>query len=132
MATWAQLAVDNFAAAGELYRSARYRSSVSRAYFASFAAVSEALVARGLTFADGREAPSHAALRGMVEDNLGSIAVRRRQRLKSLLNVCYEQRLQADYRPRKTIDRVQARNAVINASQILGLIGIEHEHENDQ
>lgn len=128
MDSWARLAADSLDAAGELYRAGRFRSSVSRSYFAGFSAVTHNLVMRGANFAPGREAPSHTSLREMVEANLGGLSRSRRHRLRSMLNESYAWRIDADYRPAVTVDRMLARNAMINASQVLGMLGIEHGH----
>jgi len=130
MARWSRIAIDNLAAAGLLLRDQHPRSSVSRAYFAAFAAVAAALEARGVTFAAGRAAPSHAALRKTAEQNLGHVTPRRRNRLVAQLNQLYQWRLAADYQPGSTVGHTEARAAVNAAANVLGIIGIQNGHSN--
>ena len=106
------------------------RSSVSRSYYSAYAAVAQVLADKGLIFADDREGPSYQHLREMVESNVGKIKGAKRIRaaekkiLKAALNLLYENRLDADYRPSRTVEHDAARNSLAAASRVTGMFGI--------
>lgn len=130
MATWADMSRESFRAARLAMAHACFRSSVSRSYHAAYAAVAQALVDRGLAFAGDREGPAHHDLRDMVEANIGSLRGARRMRaaekkqVKAALNLLYENRLDADYRPSRTVEEEAARNSLAAASQVTGKFGL--------
>lgn len=130
MATWAEMSRESFRAARVAMGSACYRSSVSRSYYSAYAAVTQVLVENGLIFANDREGPSHQSLRSLVEKNIGKLRGAKRIRamekkiLKSALNLLYENRLDADYRPSRIVEQDAARNSLIAASRVTGMFGI--------
>lgn len=124
MTTWSEISRDNLAAAGELMRAGRHRSSVSRAYYAAFAAVAQALAKRGFEFAQDRKAPSHTKLRQMVRQNI-RLSRKPQRELLAVLNELYKQRISADYRPDHYISCDEARTSVITATRVLTIIGIK-------
>ena len=107
-----------------------YRSSVSRSYYSAYGAVSQALVDRRLTFAGDQAGPAHRDLRVMVENNIGQLRGGRRIRgfekkqLKAAINLLYETRLDADYRPTQSVEERQARDSLIAASRVTSMLGV--------
>jgi len=110
MATWRDLANDDYGAAGELFRKKRWRSCVSRAYYAAYAAVTDALVRGNITMPAARANPTHAALPNMIENNLTRVASR--WKLSSIVRKLYRLRIMADYDPRRDVERSEARIAM--------------------
>jgi len=117
---WSAIAADNLAAAGELMRNDRCRSSVNRAYFAVYAAVTDRLVTTGVRFTGDREGPPHGdRLRNLVKHNLSDLSTAAKRDIRKLINVLYELRLSADYRPSVSIDHRTAREAVAQAQVVM-------------
>ena len=94
MATWRDIATENENAAKQLHRGL-YRSAVSRAYYAAYAAVVGRLVASG---AVSDHNPSHKDLPVMVEGNVPGLSDWQRRDLKAITRRMYDARLGADYR----------------------------------
>lgn len=69
MATWRDIAQDNFRAAVSLYDGGHYRSATSRFYYAAFSLITGELIQRNARgdFTGGRGTPGHAQLPGLVE-----------------------------------------------------------------
>jgi len=111
MATWREIATESFGSAGLLLQDQRWRSTVSRAYYAVYGRVAEALTDCGMTMPKGREGPSHGGLPEMIVDHLKDLKDGR-WRLSSLVGTLYRLRLNADYYPSLLVDDSQARSAV--------------------
>src|SRR5436190_24364733 len=103
MATWLDISLENEEAAKELARLKRFRSSVSRAYYSVYAAVTGRLVATGALPANDAENPSHKALPELIESNLPKLRTWQRRDLKSSTRRLYQLRLDADYRSRANV-----------------------------
>jgi len=88
-----------------MLRAGLFRSAVSRAYYAAYAAVTARLVQSGAVHRLDSANPSHRALPAMVEGNLSGLADWQRRDLKSTTRRLYETRLDADYRARVEVDR---------------------------
>ena len=82
LATWQDLSIDSWHAAQNLFHEGRWRSSISRSYYAAYAAVTAELVARRVTFPRGRGNPDHETLHRYIRDNLTTIPVTRRMELR--------------------------------------------------
>lgn len=108
MASWRDIATENEEAAKELLRTGRFRSAVSRAYYAAYASVTGRLVESGAVPKSGVANPSHKALPLMVEGNLPGLAAWQRRDLKAATRRLYEMRLDADYRSQVDVDRTVA------------------------
>lgn len=124
MTTWAEMSRESFRVAQTALRDACHRSSVSRSYFAAYAAVAQVLSDRGLAFSDQREGPSHQGLREMIQQNIGKFRAHQKRRMKAAMNLLYENRLDADYRPSRIVDAEMARNSLVAASVISGILGV--------
>ncbi|MEM6560708.1 MAG: hypothetical protein AAF656_03835 [Planctomycetota bacterium] len=108
--TWTQVSRDSQSAAIEALDRRRWRTSVSRSYFAVYAAVTAVAVDRRVEFASDREGPEHRQLVGIVlrnlglGDNAGDVV--------GLATQLYQLRLRADYRPSSVIGAAEAQSAV--------------------
>ena len=118
MITWHEMARESRRAANELVAT-RYRSCLSRAYYASYAKVTHDLSgASNVTFPFGREGPNHpgetgtGGIRRLIETSLPALSAERRRKLSELVGELYTLRLYADYRPSIDIDATDAREAV--------------------
>lgn len=68
----------------------------------------------------------------MIETNIGKLkpkGLKRlrsadKKRLKAAMNLLYENRLDADYRPHRTVEEMSARDSLIAASRVTGLLGV--------
>lgn len=123
MATWMDMAKDSKAAASELAQRRRYRSAVSRSYYAAYAAATDRLVSQGLTSFGRFHNPSHADLPVLVARNLSSLSHHHRAKAANLLRQLRLLREDADYRPSRLVDRsddVQASRCLATAWKLLG------------
>ena len=122
MATWYEIASDSRKAANEVV-SKRFRSCLSRAYYAAYSKVAHLLWQAGVTMPAGREGPNHPGhlptgeaasngIRQMIVAQLTNIDVPKRRKLSELIGSLYTLRLYADYRPSIEIDAADAREAV--------------------
>jgi uncharacterized protein (UPF0332 family) len=126
MAKWHELAQDSLAAAGELTRSGRHRSAVSRAYYAAFAAATMRLHSAGVPFPADWDGPAHRDLPRLIEMNLPRPDLGKRRKLKQLVQNLYNTRISADYKPGHSIGSVEARSAVNYAGMVLKSLEVNH------
>lgn len=120
MATWEEIAQENFAAVVELV-SRHWRSAVNRAYYAAYARIVAELQKAGVVFPTNREGPSHAKLPGLVETHLMRVG-QMRWRVSELSRGLYSMRLIADYRPSEEVGDGDAREAVRMMRQVFVLM----------
>ena len=92
-ATWKKVAEDSYSASSRLFAEGRWRSAISRAYYAAYSLVAEALAGKGLDMPMGREGPSHKKIPVLVENNLSSL--KDRWRVSRMLQDMYAYRLAA-------------------------------------
>lgn len=123
MATWKEIAIDNLAAADALRGSRRWRSSVSRSYYAAYSAVAGELDGKA-TFPHGMKNPPHESLPALVRTHVTMLTPRDRRRLGAILVRLYANRLDADYRPRHTVDEATTLFSLIDATDALKLLGV--------
>ena len=121
--TWLENSRDNLEAAKLLLGNGHWRSSVSRSYYAMFAAMTAALE-RDATFPAGRDAPSHATLPHLIRNYLSQVHVLNRRRLMSDVRELYENRVSADYRMSRTVNRNVAVRCVFLAERALSSVGV--------
>lgn len=103
MATWQQLAADNIRVAHLLFDQKEYRSSITRAYYAVYSAITSELVNRQVIFARGWNNPSHDQLVRLIQ-RAGFVKETRRG-MGSTILFLRRAREDADYRPTVTVDR---------------------------
>lgn len=119
---WSEVGRDARYAANELVRT-RYRSCVSRAYYAAYSKVAHMLCEVGTSFPAGREGPSHpgqlpdgtvgdAGIRRLIMTQLVKVDERKRRALSEMIAKLYAMRLSADYHPSETLDERDAREAI--------------------
>jgi uncharacterized protein (UPF0332 family) len=119
MATWRDISTDNEEAAKAMLHAGRFRSAVSRAYYAAYAAVIGRLVAAGTVSERG---PSHKALPIMVEGNVPNLADWQRRDLKAATRRMYEARLHADYRASIQVGERTAFQCLTDLGRVLRLL----------
>ncbi|MGB2823318.1 MAG: HEPN domain-containing protein [Phycisphaerae bacterium] len=123
MATWKDLGTDSLAAATSLLRDGRFRSCISRAYYAAYsAATSELRKAKGVTFRYGWSNPSHEQLPRLIRDKLTSFGEASRRELLRAIRRLRMAREDADYRPAVSIDRGLTVNVVRDACLFLRIL----------
>jgi uncharacterized protein (UPF0332 family) len=116
--TWKQIADDNLIAAKSLQSDGRWRSSVSRSYYAAYAEVTSELVGR-TSFPDDRQGPSHHALPKLIMTYLAMIGFRDRKSVAATAHRLYMARIDADYIASAEVEQRSARSAVQDASFVL-------------
>lgn len=126
MATWEDIGVDNFRVAVELFDAggSRYRSAVSRFYYAAFAVLTHELSRRNAPFHVGRETPSHAELPRLIETCLTQFSEQRRANLARTVAELYRDRLAADY-SRERVDKAAVRDAYRRATNVFTYLGVQ-------
>jgi len=129
MATWAEMSRDSLGAAKSLLGESRFRSSVSRAYYAAYTAIAGVLVERGVRFARGWNNPQHELLPRYVS-NSDAFEPATRQQLNRAIRRLRLRREDADYRPRNPVDRAIALECVRDAASVMYLLGVLSEKEN--
>ena len=117
METWKQLSEDSFLAAEALFREGRYRSCISRAYYAAYCAATHEIVRKLTTFSHSRQNPSHEKVPTYITNNL-TIPLARRQTADTLFHILRLFREDADYRPHILVDEQMARGCIRNALAI--------------
>ena len=122
MSTWRDISIDNELAAKHLLRAGRFRSAVSRAYYALYAAVAGELKVQGLVFGGGRDNPAHADLPTLLESNVAGFAQWERRDLKAAARLLYERRLDADYRESTPVGARTARESVVTMDWALTML----------
>ena len=119
--TWSAIARENLVAAKSLLADARWRSAVSRGYYAAYGAVTGKLEGR-VSFPAGMHGPSHDNLPKLILNSLSEMDLAYRRRVKVAAIRLYRQRLAADYRPGEHVGAEEARVAVRDASFILRMV----------
>ncbi len=122
MGNWYDIANDSRKAANELVQT-RYRSCLSRAYYAAYAKVTHLLVEKGVPMPGGREGPPHPGhlpsglaihrgIRQLIVVHLTDLDTGKRRALSELIGELYTLRLYGDYRPSQEVGAADAREAV--------------------
>jgi uncharacterized protein (UPF0332 family) len=122
MANWREMSLDNFEAAKELLASGRWRSSVSRSYYAAYCAITEDLDRRNVSFAHGWNNPGHEQLLLLIRHNL-ILPENSRRQLRRALHRLRIAREDADYRPTTLVDRHMALTCIRDAALVLDIMG---------
>ncbi len=117
MATWRQLSEDSLQAAEALLQDGRYRSCISRAYYAAYCAVTHEIVQKLTTFSRGWQNPSHERVPAYIQNNL-TITQAKKDTVSNDISLLRLFREDADYRPAALIDEQIARDCVRTAAAI--------------
>ncbi len=122
MATWQEIGIDNFRAGRELFVAKRYRSSVSRFYYAAFSLLTYELARIGVVFRHGRQTPSHAEMTELILLHLTQFSEARRSAIALLTVRLYRLRLDADYLDQR-LDRRIAERTMRDAAKLFRYFG---------
>ena len=109
---WKKLSTDAYDAALLLLQNERWRSMISRAYYAVFARATALLVVYGAPPPNGREGHNHAKLAALIIDHLGYLGDQRFKIAAWVKTLYYDLRLKADYHPSASVDKGDARDAL--------------------
>ena len=110
---WLELARDARKAANDLLAQERFRSCVSRAYYAAYSKVTHELAFTAqLPMPPGREGPGHKRLRPVIETSMPNLRPDQREKLSELVGRLYVLRIDADYRPSVVVEDREAREAI--------------------
>ena len=126
MASWEELSVGCLRSAKLLIREGYFRSSISRAYYAAYCAISSALAERGVSFAHGWQNPSHEQIPGLVVHNL-TVSREERRRANQFIRILRQAREDSDYRPGVTVDRALAITCLHLADRIMAIMRISDD-----
>lgn len=128
-AQWQAISLSSRKAAQHLLEIDCCRSSISRAYYAAYAALTSALIAQGITFGQGGNNPGHAGLPVYILNNLTALPLTRRFDLNKLVRRLYRARAEADYVAAAAVDQAAAKRAIRDLSRILQLLDMETKPE---
>ena len=117
MATWKEISIDNLLAAQNLFEKGRYRSCISRAYYAAYCAATNEIVMKVTTFPYGWKNPPPQKVPDFILFNL-SISQAKKENVSKLIIQLREAREDADYRPNKLVDETTALDCIRDASTI--------------
>jgi uncharacterized protein (UPF0332 family) len=116
---WLESARDARGSANELMELERFRSCMSRAYYAAYSKVThELVVTAGLTMPPDREGPNHpgktgrAGIRRLIETSMPNMRQDKREKLSELVGRLYTLRIDADYKPSVAVESRDAREAI--------------------
>lgn len=126
MDSWQEIALSSYDASKRLQMTGHWRSSVSRSYYAAYAAITNELSgAKGVSFRHG-DNPSHAQLKALVEHHLSrkKFSDIKRHEVKKSINNLYKARLEADYMPNRAFSQTEARDALRQAGTVFRILGL--------
>ena len=125
MATWQEIGIDNFRAGRELLDAKRYRSSVSRFYYAAFSVLTHELSIAGADFGEDQETPSHKGLPKLLKLHL-RLPVKQKAEAIAITRRLYAARINADYQ-RWTTDENVTQDAMRDAAKLFRYLEINHD-----
>lgn len=99
------------------------RSSISRAYYAAYSAITGELVKQGVVFPHGRNNPPHAELRRYV-DSIRCLTVSERRDVRRAIRRLWAARVDADYIITVSQDAALARDMLRDAHKVMGILGV--------
>ena len=124
-ARWRAISRDSRKAAQRLLEAGCCRSSVSRAYYAAYAAITSALIRQGITLAHDGNNPSHISLPVLVLNNLTFLPLTARFDLNRALRRLYAERVEADYNAAAIVNGGVVIETLRDMNRILTLLDIE-------
>ena len=125
MPTWQEIGIENFQAGRELLDGGRYRSSVSRFYYAAFCVLTHELSLVGVDFGGDQETPNHKALPKLIRQHL-TLSVGQKAEVVATVRRLYSARISADYQ-RRTTDEAITRSILRDAAKVFRQFGVEHD-----
>ena len=123
MDTWSAMSRDALDSALLLRDAEKFRSSVSRAYYAAYCAVTGELSRRRVTFPHGWNNPAHDQLPEFVLNNL-ALPQYAKYEINKALRRLRQTREDADYRPRVGIAEDDAIKSFRDAAFILRILEV--------
>ena len=123
---WQAMSLNNRRAAQRLLETECYRSSVSRAYYAAYSALTAALIHQGITLGYGGNNPGHAGLPVLVVNNLTSLPLTARYDLNKSLRRLYRAQVEADYAAVVVVDNAAAKRSIRDLARVFQILGLEH------
>lgn len=120
---WRQISLDSYRAAKLLQEQKRWRSSVSRSYYAAYCSVAGELEGKA-HYPHGIKNPPHESLPDLVMTYLTTMSFAKRRQLASTLVRLFRDRVDADYRPMRIVDRSTAALATVAAYGLLRSLGV--------
>lgn len=127
---WQAISWNNRKAAQHLLEAECYRSSISRSYYAAYAAITGELVAQGIPFSQARGGPSHAGLPAYILNNLSVLPQTMRFDLNKAIRRLYASRIEADYVVATLSDRAVAMNSLRDLRHVLLLLDTDRKGAN--
>lgn len=124
-AWWQAISLNSRKAAQRLLEVECYRSSISRAYYAAYAAVTGELIRQGITLAHHGNNPSHGGLPSHILNNLNTLPMTTRFYVNKAIRRLYVVRVAADYVAAANADRAAATNAIRDLGRILQALGTD-------
>jgi hypothetical protein len=123
VSTWLDLANDNRIAAQELLGAGRFRSSVSRSYYAVYCGLAHLLQGK-VSYPFEWNNPPHARMGSYIVHNLDGLPILKRRRVRTLVSILRSARTAADYMPGWSCDKTAVREARMSSEAVLKEIGI--------
>lgn len=117
------MAIESGKAAKELLRGHRYRSSISRSYYASYSPVTHRLVSQGIKSFGRFKNPPHADVAAFAVTNLAGVSDADRRVVSRAVRVLRMHREDADYRPHATVDAKACRDCARLMSKVFKSLG---------
>ena len=121
LAAWSEISRDNWRAAQALQERSP-RSSVSRAYYAAFSALTQKFAHKRLSFS-GKESPRHRDIPDLVNRVFPSKA--RAGEIRRNIRALNAMRLNADYSARRSTDIQSAKEAIRSSAIVLRACGVK-------
>ncbi len=125
MATWREIGIDSFRAGRELRDNGRYRSSVSRFYYAAFSLLTHELSEAGADFGDDQETPNHKGLPKLIKQHL-MLSAKQKADTIAIIRRPYSARISADYQ-RRTTNEVITRSIMRDAATLFRQFGVTYD-----
>ena len=123
-ARWRAISLDSRKAAQRLLEVGCYRSSISRAYYAAYSAITSALIRQGITLGYGGNNPGHAGLPGYVLNNLAKLSLASRFGINKALRRLYSARIWADYQATPEVDEQTVLGLLRDLSRVLTVLSL--------
>lgn len=123
---WAAAGEEALAAARACATDERWRSVVSRSYFAAYSFAASVLAKEGVAFREDRVGPEHEPLPDLIRDQLGKrFGQPTLKELRATITALYAARITADYKPHQIIDKSSALHAERLATTVRKLMSKE-------
>lgn len=124
---WRLISLNSRKAAQRLLEAECYRSSVSRSYYAAYAAITSLLIRQGITLAYAGNNPSHLSLPTLVVNNLTFLPLPGRFELNKSLRRLYAARIGADYDAAAEVGQTAALAMLRDLNRVFTLLAIKEE-----